>query len=103
MDIRLCIVDLFRWMEDRDLRVGTIIFNPREIQALQAFSEFDRYFGPDPPGTCPGIFRGTIFGAHVREAQVVPEGRVAVIPEGVVLCDLGPAACVSLGLERPDI
>lgn len=102
MDILDCLSEHFRWIEEHNLQVGVVFLNPQEIALLKRKKDFQKSRGPlvehDP---WPGVLRGTVFGTPVREVLAVPPGHVAILPHGYVLRDIGPAACVSLGLDRP--
>jgi hypothetical protein len=94
----------FEWLEDRDLRVGTIFLNPKQVTALSGLPDFDllhpsnrrAFMKTDPQ---PGINWGTLWGAQVRSCKAVPENHAAIVPDGMVLADLDGAACVCLGLQ----
>ena len=103
MKILDCLVEHFRWIEDHDLHVGTVFLNPAEITLIKKCrKDFKAFRGVHPEhDPCPGILRGYVFGVPVREVLAIPPGKIAILPEGIVLRDIGPAACVTLGLDRP--
>lgn len=106
MVLREALLREFQWLEDRDLRVGTIFLNPKQITTLSglAGADFDMlhpsnrraFMKTDPQ---PGINWGMMWGAQIRACKAVPEGHAAIVPEGMTLADLDGTACVSLRLQ----
>lgn len=92
------IQDAFAWLEQRNLRVGMLVLNPREMALLKELPAFD----PVVPGLASlqgfGRYRGNLWGASVVELNAVPEGHAAVIPDGLHVNEVEAAACISLGL-----
>jgi len=104
--LREALLREFQWLENRNLRVGTVFLNPKEIETLSglAGADFDMldpsnrraFMKIDPQ---PGINWGMLWGAQIRACKAVPENHAAIIPDGMVLADLDGPACICLGLQ----
>lgn len=84
------------------LRVGAIFLNPVEVRELEKDQEHFDNTDPIPGSPWPGVLRGYLFGAAVYEVSAVPLGHIALVPDGMVVCDFDGSASICLGLDAPD-
>ena len=88
--------DKFEWLEKAGLRVGSIYLSQADIRTLEDAPpmHFDRVDILELRRT--GL-RGSLWGAHVFESDLVPARHVAVLPDGFEGKLVDTAACVPLG------
>jgi hypothetical protein len=91
------LADCFAYFEKDGLNVGSVFLNPKDILALRSQAAKWTMVGnplfaetqfPDM-----GKFVGWIWGAKVFETDVVPPGRVCLLPEGVRGKPTSAASC----------
>lgn len=84
----------FAWLEDEDLRVGSIYLHPVDLQLLRQVEEFVTV--PGEPEVMNARKVGLLWGAHVYESRHVPMNYVAVIQDGLIVQSVSKEACVPL-------